>query len=125
MDCGCGNHGHEPLSPARPAVFLLRKLLRLYQLTLSSLIGRQCRHLPTCSAYMDEALARHGLWVGLFMGLARLSRCHPWGTAGFDPVPELYDKRISAFQPWRHGRWFFAPKPVKNCGIGDESGRSS
>jgi hypothetical protein len=45
-------------------------LIRFYQLTLSSLIGRQCRYLPTCSAYADEAIRRHGLWAGSWMGLA-------------------------------------------------------
>lgn len=83
----------------------LRKLLRFYQLTFSSLVGTQCRHLPTCSAYMDEALARHGVWAGLFIGLARLSRCHPWGTAGYDPVPDQLDANVPRLQPWRHGRW--------------------
>ena len=64
-----------------------RGAIRAYQLTLSALAGSQCRHLPTCSAYMDEAIARHGLWAGGFMGVARVCRCQPFGTAGFDPVP--------------------------------------
>jgi uncharacterized protein len=62
--------------------------IRAYQLTFSAFVGRQCRHEPSCSAYMDEAIARHGLWAGGLLGLARLCRCHPWGTSGYDPVPE-------------------------------------
>lgn len=61
--------------------------IRAYQLTFSSLVGRQCRHEPSCSAYMDEAIERHGVWAGGLLGLARVCRCHPWGTSGYDPVP--------------------------------------
>ena len=74
------------LAPRRAA----HALIRFYQLTLSSLIGRQCRYLPTCSAYADEAIARHGLWAGAWMGAARICRCHPWGGAGFDPPPGTF-----------------------------------
>lgn len=69
--------------PRRAAHFVIR----VYQLSLSALMGRQCRHEPSCSAYVDEAIARHGLWAGGLLGLARLCRCHPWGTSGYDPVP--------------------------------------
>ncbi len=62
-------------------------LIRFYQLTLSSLAGGQCRYLPSCSAYADEAIERHGLWAGSWMGVARLCRCHPWGGSGYDPPP--------------------------------------
>jgi hypothetical protein len=79
--------------------------IRAYQLTLSSLAGSQCRHLPTCSDYMDEAIARHGLWAGGFMGLARLCRCHPWGTAGFDPPPKTRPPGSHWLRPWTFGRW--------------------
>lgn len=79
--------------------------IRAYQLTFSAFAGQQCRHLPTCSAYMDEAVARHGLWAGGFMGLARLCRCHPWGSHGFDPVPEQLPKGSAWFMPWRYGDW--------------------
>ena len=53
-------------------------LIRFYQLSLSALLGRQCRYLPSCSAYADEAIASHGLWAGGWMATARLCRCHPW-----------------------------------------------
>lgn len=84
---------------------LARAAIRAYQLTLSSLVGSQCRHLPTCSAYMDEAIARHGLWAGGFMGLARVCRCQPLGTAGFDPVPRELPANADWLRPWRYGLW--------------------
>ena len=63
-------------------------LIRAYQLSLSMFIGRMCRHAPSCSAYATEAIRRHGAWAGFWLGLFRVFRCHPWGTHGFDPVPE-------------------------------------
>src|SRR5262249_58179805 len=65
-----------------------RALIRLYRYTLSPLIGFHCRHLPTCSEFGDEAIDRFGLWAGGWMTLARLSRCHPFGTSGIDSVLE-------------------------------------
>jgi len=79
--------------------------IRAYQLTLSGLVGRQCRHLPTCSSYTDEAIQRHGVWAGSWMGLARICRCHPWGTSGFDPVPQMLPPDYRADRPWRAGDW--------------------
>jgi putative membrane protein insertion efficiency factor len=67
-------------------------------------LGRQCRYLPTCSQYGDEAIRRHGAWVGLWLTIARFARCNPFGAAGFDPVPE--DLPPDAWRhPWRHARW--------------------
>ncbi|HEX4766959.1 MAG TPA: membrane protein insertion efficiency factor YidD [Lichenihabitans sp.] len=91
------------------ATALVRLVIRLYQLTLSGLVGRQCRYLPTCSDYADEAIARHGLWAGGWMGVARLSRCHPWGGAGYDPVPGSCPPGC-AHRPWRYGRWRQPPE---------------
>jgi hypothetical protein len=62
-------------------------LIRLYQLTLSPWLGRQCRYEPTCSVYATEALERHGVRRGLLLAAKRLGRCHPWGSSGYDPVP--------------------------------------
>jgi hypothetical protein len=79
--------------------------IRAYQLSLSGLIGRQCRYLPTCSAYADEAIGRHGLWAGSWMGAARLCRCHPLGGAGYDPPPAALPAGASWRRPWRYGVW--------------------
>jgi putative membrane protein insertion efficiency factor len=65
----------------------VRGALRAYKLTLSPLIGRQCRFLPTCSEYAAEALISHGPLRGSWMAAGRLCRCHPWGASGFDPPP--------------------------------------
>ncbi|MDX0426604.1 membrane protein insertion efficiency factor YidD [Sinorhizobium medicae] len=77
-------------------------LIRAYQLTLSSLIGNSCRHLPTCSEYGFEAIARYGLWAGGWLTLFRAVRCGPGGTHGFDPVPETFAARQHWFTPWRY-----------------------
>jgi putative membrane protein insertion efficiency factor len=88
--------------------------IRAYQLTLSSIAGRHCRHLPTCSCFMDEAIARHGIWAGGWMGLARFCRCQPWGTAGFDPVPLALPQHASWLRPWRYGYWRGPLRPAAN-----------
>ena len=63
-------------------------LIRVYQLTLSPLLAPNCRFHPTCSEYMREAVLRHGLLRGSWLGVKRLGRCHPWHSGGYDPVPE-------------------------------------
>jgi putative membrane protein insertion efficiency factor len=62
-------------------------LIRLYQLTLSPLLGTQCRFHPTCSVYAQEAIAKYGLFRGAALGIRRLLRCHPFHAGGVDPVP--------------------------------------
>lgn len=63
-------------------------LVRVYQLILSPLLPKSCRHTPSCSAYMISALQEWGAINGFWLGLKRLSKCHPWGTYGYDPVPK-------------------------------------
>lgn len=82
-----------------------RALIRTYQYTLSALVGHHCRHMPTCSHYGDEALKRYGLWAGGWMTLARLLRCHPWGTSGIDNVPHSLPSHAHWYLPWRYGQW--------------------
>ncbi|MGL5115392.1 MAG: membrane protein insertion efficiency factor YidD [Beijerinckiaceae bacterium] len=91
----------------KPVANLMRMPLRGYGYTISSLIGRTCRHLPTCSEYMDEALGRHGAWAGGWMGFARLCRCRPGpgGTSGFDPVRAQLPDNSAWYRPWHYGRW--------------------
>lgn len=60
--------------------------LRAYQLAISPLLGPHCRFTPSCSAYMADAIRRHGLLGGGWRGLRRIGRCHPWHAGGFDPV---------------------------------------
>jgi len=67
---------------------LLIGLIRVYQWTLSPLLGPRCRYTPTCSAYAAAALRRFGPWRGGWLAARRILRCHPWGATGYDPVPE-------------------------------------
>jgi uncharacterized protein len=90
---------------ARAPALAARGLVQLYRHTLSPLIGFDCRHLPTCSSYADEALDRFGLWAGGWMTLARLARCHPFGTSGLDFVPAALPRHARWYLPWRYGRW--------------------
>lgn len=62
--------------------------VRLYQYTLSPMIGPCCRYAPSCSHYTCEAIEKHGVLGGVTLGAARILRCHPWGGSGYDPVPE-------------------------------------
>jgi putative membrane protein insertion efficiency factor len=82
-----------------------RALIWLYRHTLSPLVGYNCRHLPTCSVYGDEAIERFGLWAGGWMTLARLLRCNPFGTSGIDNVPLTAPQGARWYLPWRYARW--------------------
>lgn len=82
-----------------------RGLIKVYRYTLSPLIGFECRHLPTCSDYADQALDRYGLWAGGWMTLARLLRCQPFGTSGLDFVPDTAPAKARWYLPWRYARW--------------------
>jgi putative membrane protein insertion efficiency factor len=92
-----------PLSRA-PRLFG-RALVLIYRYSIAALIGPRCRHLPSCSEYAEEALDRFGLWAGGWMTLARICRCHPWGTSGLDFVAETLPVESRWYMPWRYGRW--------------------
>ena len=66
---------------------LLLVLIRFYRYAISPLLGRRCRFYPSCSEYAAEAVEKYGALKGAKLGFKRLSRCHPWNTGGFDPVP--------------------------------------
>jgi len=68
---------------ARPLIWLIRA----YQLAISPMLGNRCRFFPSCSEYAMEALEKHGPLRGLWLGLRRVGRCHPWHPGGYDPVP--------------------------------------
>lgn len=63
-------------------------LIRLYQLTLSRLVGNCCRFVPTCSHYGLEAVRRHGFLAGAVLAAWRVLRCNPFCRGGLDPVPD-------------------------------------
>jgi len=62
-------------------------LIKVYQLFISPLFPSSCRYTPTCSHYTVEALKKYGVIKGSWLGIKRISRCHPWGGSGYDPVP--------------------------------------
>ncbi|MAV83695.1 MAG: membrane protein insertion efficiency factor YidD [Gammaproteobacteria bacterium] len=67
--------------------YLLILPIKLYQILLSPLIGPSCRFTPTCSNYAIEAINKHGPFKGFWLAIKRISKCHPWGDSGHDPVP--------------------------------------
>ena len=67
--------------------FVLKFLIRAYQVALSPLLGQNCRFYPSCSHYAIEAIEEHGALRGAWLSVKRISRCHPWHEGGFDPVP--------------------------------------
>ncbi len=67
---------------------LLILLIRLYQGTLSKLLGPRCRFYPSCSQYAAEAIQKHGAIHGIALALMRVVRCHPWHPGGVDLVPD-------------------------------------
>lgn len=72
------------MSPIRGILLLL---LRGYKKLLSPLLPPMCRFEPTCSIYMMQAIEKHGVLRGLWLGIRRLGRCHPFNPGGWDPVP--------------------------------------
>jgi uncharacterized protein len=62
-------------------------LVKIYQWGISPLLGPKCRYTPTCSQYALEALRRYGPLKGTWLAIRRISRCHPWGGHGYDPLP--------------------------------------
>ena len=67
--------------------WLLLKIIRGYQLLISPILGSNCRFYPTCSSYCIEAIERHGILCGLWLGCRRILRCQPFSEGGIDPVP--------------------------------------
>lgn len=67
---------------------ILIALIKLYRYALSPYLAPSCRYTPTCSSYAIEAVQRFGIFRGSWMAMRRISRCHPWHAAGYDPVPD-------------------------------------
>ena len=66
--------------------FLILYLLKIYKFTISPFIGTNCRFLPSCSDYAYEAISKQGVIKGSILAIKRLTKCHPWGKSGYDPI---------------------------------------
>jgi len=77
--------GGHSVFPKMKYIFIA--LIRFYQYGLGPYFTSSCRFTPTCSHYGIEAIRKHGPWKGGWLTLRRISRCHPWGGSGYDPVP--------------------------------------
>lgn len=75
-------------TPKKILIFPFLALIRIYQYVISPLKPATCRFQPTCSAYAYEAFTKHGLFRGFYLSANRISKCHPWGSSGHDPVPD-------------------------------------
>mgnify|MGYP003589245863 CR=1 FL=1 len=66
---------------------LVLGLIKVYQYTLSPMLGSPCRFFPSCSVYAQEAIGKYGVLKGGWLSLKRLGKCHPFHPGGYDPVP--------------------------------------
>ena len=82
----------NPTSVQKLARKLCYGLVRLYQLTLSPLLGPRCRFHPSCSNYAILAINRHGVRIGGWLTVKRVIKCHPFSSGGYDPVPKSKNK---------------------------------
>ena len=77
----------------RIIIYPLIFCIRTYQLFISPIIGQNCRYLPTCSEYTLVSLKQFGVVKGIFLSIKRVSKCHPWGSSGHDPVPNKLERK--------------------------------
>jgi uncharacterized protein len=84
--------------------------IHVYRWALKPVLGAECRHLPTCSAYGLQAVDLNGAWRGSWLTLSRIWRCRPGGTDGYDPPPDIRNA-AHPLAPWRYGRWRRAHTP--------------
>ncbi len=68
----------------------------IYKYAISPFTPASCRHIPTCSEYAVKAIKIHGPFKGIILATKRISRCHPWGTSGYDPVPPGKKKSVES-----------------------------
>ncbi|OFX23890.1 MAG: membrane protein insertion efficiency factor YidD [Bacteroidetes bacterium GWA2_31_9b] len=73
-----------------------------YKWVISPYTPASCRHTPTCSQYAVDAIKMYGPFTGGLLSINRISRCHPWGTHGYDPVPKILVKK---YKPFKKGKY--------------------
>ena len=74
--------------------FVALAFLKIYKRLISPLLGNHCRFSPSCSTYTHEAIERHGVFKGVFLGIRRLCKCHPFHPGGTDHVPETFEVNL-------------------------------
>jgi hypothetical protein len=91
-----------------------------YRYAISPLIGPSCRYSPTCSQYALDAIDKNGVWIGGWLTAARIARCRPGGSSGYDPAPDLTHARIPFWAPWRYWQYrrTASPAPLAEEGHG-------
>ena len=77
----------------RIVIYPLIACIKLYQLFVSPIIGQNCRYIPSCSEYTVQCLIEFGIMKGIFLSCKRISKCHPWGGDGYDPVPNKVEEK--------------------------------
>lgn len=80
-------------APVKILSGILIFFVKVYQHGISPLLGSNCRFSPTCSAYTIEAIRVWGPFKGTWLGIRRISKCHPWGAHGWDPVPKKQETK--------------------------------
>jgi len=91
---------------------LMQGLLRGYKRWISPMLPHACRFVPTCSEYALEAVERHGALRGGWLALVRLLRCHPFASAGYDPVPTGATRSLPCCDPEAPAAFAAPPKPI-------------
>ena len=87
------NNKKQSAKPKKMLGYIFIFPIKMYQIVLSPWLGSNCRHQPTCSNYAIQAINEWGILKGLYLGIKRISKCHPWGTFGYDPVPKKNTKQ--------------------------------
>lgn len=100
------------MDTAKLGAALLKLPIYAYRYSLSLLIGRRCRHAPSCSEYALDAIELNGPWRGFWLAVSRFWRCRPGGTHGFDPAPDIRGEHHPVWTAWRYGRWRARDVPV-------------
>ena len=67
-------------------IFFFLSLINLYSYIISTILGNNCRFIPTCSEYTIESIIKFGFFKGVWLGIKRIVRCHPWGKSDYDPI---------------------------------------